>query len=157
MMSAMKIRLATVAEYGELGRLMFEAVHVEPSPYTEAQRRAWAPVPRQGVDWAKRLAAQTIFVGERDGALLGFMSLAPKGYVDFAYIRAQARGSGLFSQLFDEIERTAQERGEARLWVHASLAAEPAFSRKGFGITREEVVEIAGEQLRRFEMEKSLA
>jgi putative acetyltransferase len=47
--------------------------------------------------------------------------------------------------------------GHGRLWVHASLMAEPAFAAVGFSVKRPEEVEIGGERFQRFEMEKILS
>lgn len=81
------------------------------------------------------------------------MSLGEDGYIDFAYIRPRAQGKGLFRQLFAEIERRSHTRGDARLWVHASLMAEPAFAAMGFSIVERQTVAIGSEQFERFEME----
>ena len=126
------------------------------SPYTEAQRQAWVPEPRRGSEWRTRLLSQEILVAEADERLLGFMSLAEGGYIDFAYIRAEARGAGLFRELFQRILERARVKGLALLWVHASLTAEPAFSALGFVARRREQITIGGEVLDRFEMEMIL-
>ena len=88
---------------------------------------------------------------------VGFASLARGGYVDFAYIRPQARGTGLFRQLLSRILERALARREPLLWTHASLMAEPAFAKLGFTITRRERVRIGEEDFDRCEMEKALA
>jgi putative acetyltransferase len=135
---------------------MFDAVRNGRSGYDERQRRAWMPAVRSGPDWERRLAAQDIVVAEAGGELVGFMSLAAGGYVDFAYIRPAAQGSGLFRRMYERIEQRARERGDALLWVHASPMAQPAFAAVGFAVRHSEAVEIGGETLQRFEMEKRL-
>lgn len=135
---------------------MFDAVRNGDSPYDEQQRRAWLPAPRAGREWEDRLASQDIIIAEMDGQAVGFMSLAGEGYIDFAYIRPQAQHSGLFRQMFERIEDRALERGDRRLWVHASLMAQPAFAAVGFATVRSESVQLGTEQLQRFEMEKPL-
>jgi putative acetyltransferase len=84
------------------------------------------------------------------------MSLAEGGYIDFAYIRAEARGVGLFRELFKRILDRARAKGLPLLWVHASLTAEPAFSALGFVARHREQVTIGGEVLDRFEMKMIL-
>lgn len=135
---------------------MFDAVRNGDSPYDEQQRRAWLPAPRTGREWEDRLSSQDIIVAEMDGQAVGFMSLAAQGYIDFAYIRPQAQHSGLFRQMFGRIEARALERGDRRLWVHASLMAQPAFAAVGFATKHSEWVQLGTEQLERFEMEKIL-
>lgn len=143
-------------DHDALGELMFDAVRNGPSPYSEAQRAAWVPAPRSGEAWSERLSAQTLILDEAGGEIRGFMTLRDDGYVDFAYIRPDCRGEGLFRKLFEAIRRIAITRGDNRLWVHASLMAQPAFSAMGFEIIRRETVEIGGETLDRFEMEMPL-
>jgi putative acetyltransferase len=136
---------------------MYEAVRSGESRYSERQREAWVPAPRSGPEWTARLAGQDVIVAEEEGEILGFMSLASGGYVDFAYIRPRARHSGLFRQLYELIEALAASRGHDLLSVHASLTAEPAFSAVGFAIGHEEEVELGGERFQRFAMEKRLS
>jgi len=149
-------RWAGPADYAALGELMFDAVRKGPSPYDAAQRAAWMPEPRQGAAWDERLGGQEIVAAEADDRILGFMTLAEGGYVDFAYIRPAARGRGLFGRLYAQVEARARDRGLHRLWVHASLMAEPAFAAHGFSVVRRETVSIGGESLDRCEMEKIL-
>jgi putative acetyltransferase len=148
------IRWATEADYDQLGEVMFDAVRNGRSLYSEAQRMAWTPKPRKGKSWAKRLDDQEIILQEHSSQVNGFMSLAPGGYIDFAYIRPSAQGSGLFRRLYDKIELRAVESKLNRLWVHASLIAQPAFSAMEFVITKTESVELSGQTFERFEMEK---
>ena len=150
------LRWATEADFDALADVMFAAVREGESPYTEAQRQAWVPEPRRGSAWRTRLISQDIIVAATDGRLLGFMSLAEGGYIDFAYIRAEARHAGLFRELFKRILDRARAKGVRLLWVHASLTAEPAFSALGFVARQREQVTVGGEVLDRFEMEMIL-
>lgn len=150
------IRLAASADYDALGAVMYTAIHSGPSPYTPAQRRAWVAQPHSGNAWHKKLAAQFVVMSEAKGEPVGFMSLRPDGYLDLAYITPAARGSGLFRRMYAQIETLAKHHGLARIWVHASLMAQPAFGSMGLGLVRHEVVVRSGEELARAEMEKLL-
>lgn len=152
-----QIRRADRYDYVRLGQVFHTAIHTGTSPYTEAQRRAWSPAPRNGLDWTERLAAQEIFLAEIAGDCVGFMSLAVQGYVDFAYILPEARGQGLFRRLHDAIEGLATQQAVTRLHTHASLMAQPAFSAMGYNIIAPELVDIGDQQLKRFAMEKHLS
>ena len=159
-----QMRWATKANYEALGQLVYDAVHAEPSRYTAAQRHAWMPEPRNGADWDARLAKQAIVMARDGENILGFMSLdlanevnpAHQGYIDFAYILPEARGSGLFQKLYQWIEARAIAHGFDSLNTHASLAAQPAFSKAGFSVVEEEIVEIGDQHLRRFAMERPI-
>ena len=149
------IRRASSCDYDHLGEIMFEAVRDGTPQYTLAQRRAWVPKPRSGRDWHDRLNSQIAFVAESESCMLGFMTLA-NDYVDFAYIRPAAQGSGMFRALYNEIEALAFQNDLTRLWTHASLTAQPAFSAVGFLTRAKESVLIGDVPLERFEMEKLL-
>lgn len=150
------IRTADSSDYDALGAVMFDAIHKGPTQYTEAQSTAWAPEPRTGKDWAARLAKQHIIVAEHAGEIQGFMSIEPGGYIDFAYIRPGAQGSGLFRRLFAAVTDWAAARGERELSTHASLMAQPAFAAMGFTVDHHETVDVAGQSLSRARMVKTL-
>ena len=151
------LRSAAPSDFDALGQLMFECVRVGDSPYTEAQRQAWVPEPRNGPEWTQRLGRQFIIIAEGETGPHGFMSLLEaEGYIDFAYVLPQARGQGLFRKLYQQIEQRAANAGAERLQVHASLMAEPAFGAMGFKIVTPEEVAIGDQHLKRFLMEKSL-
>jgi putative acetyltransferase len=149
-----RLRWATSADYADLADVMFDAVRNGLSAYSDEQRRAWVPEPRSGNEWSARLDEQIITIGENVGGVAGFMSLGEGGYIDFAYIRPHAQGRGLFRKLFTEIEKQSRTRGDARLWVHASLMAEPAFAAVGFVIVEKQTVAIGVERFERFKMER---
>ena len=152
----MTITEINAAEAGALGALMWDAIHNGRSVYTPAQRKAWLPTPPAGQAWADRLGDQRIWVA-RDGANpVGFVTLAAGDYVDFAYVRSDAQGRGVFGAMMATLESAACENGARRLWTHASLMAQPAFARAGFHVIRHETVARSGETLSRAEMEKPL-
>ncbi|MEM7460899.1 MAG: GNAT family N-acetyltransferase [Pseudomonadota bacterium] len=151
-----QFRAASAADYDALGALIFDAIHHGPTQYTKAQSRAWAPAPKSGPDWHARLATQHVIVAERGGDLLGFMSIDQNGYIDFAYIRPTAQGSGLFRRLFSAIRTKADAEGMTELSTHASLMAQPAFAAMGFTIDFHETVDVDGQSLPRARMIKTL-
>ena len=147
---------STPADHAALADVIFDAVRNGASKYTEAQRVAWVPERRSGPEWAARLASKAIAIG-RDGThITGLMSIELGGYIDFAFIRPEAQGTGLFRALFNMVEAHARALHEPRLWVHASLMAEPPFSAVGFFVTERQLVQIGGEDFKRALMEKTL-
>ena len=149
-------RWANSNDHLALGEVMFDAVRNGPSPYSESQRQAWVPEPRHGQAWSDRLSPQDISVAETAARIVGFMSLAASGYIDFAYIRPEAQHTGLFRQMLERIQDRGRSKGHETLWVHASLMAQPAFTALGFTIKKREDVVIGTERFERFEMEKLL-
>jgi putative acetyltransferase len=150
------IRPARAEDYDTLGAVMFDAIHNGPTKYTKAQSKAWAPSPKQGPEWAKRLDQQHVILAQRDADILGFMSIVPGGYVDFAYIRPRAQGRGLFRKLFTAILTQANAQGDTELSTHASLMAQPAFAAMGFQVDYHEDVTVNGQLLSRARMIKPL-
>lgn len=135
---------------------MFDAIHADPSPYSERERAAWRAVPYAGADWHKRLAQKYVLIAESGTRAVGFLTVEPGGYIDLGYILPDARGCGWFRKLFERIEAKAQDMEEARLHTHASLAAEGPFKAVGFQVTKREIVPLNGQSLRRAAMEKRL-
>ncbi len=145
---------ANPTDYDSLADIVFDAVRNGPSKYTQAQRAAWVPERRGGEEWAERLKRQVIAIARDETRAVGFMSLAPEGYIDFAFIRPDAQGSGLFRRLFAMIEDKARSQNEPRLWTHASLMAQHAFAAVGFEVVEHEVVQIGDQRFERAKMEK---
>lgn len=150
------IRTATQGDYDTLGALMFTAIRSGPSPYSDAQRRAWIATPKSGADWHTRLAAQNVVLALVNDTPAGFMTLCPDGYIDLAYILPTQRGCGVFRALYAAIVTHAKAQNLTRMWTHASMMAQPAFAAMGFYVVKHEVVTRAGETLARAEMEKRL-
>jgi len=156
MSQAPTLTWATPTDYDDLADILFDAVRNGPSKYSQAQRAAWVPVRRGGEAWAARLEGQVIAIARDETRAVGFMTLAAQGYIDFAFIRPEAQGSGLFRRLFDMIEDKARSQNEPRLWTHASLMAEPTFAAVGFVVVERQLVPIGDESLERAMMEKFL-
>jgi putative acetyltransferase len=147
---------ATPTDHAELADVMFDAVRNGPGKYTDAQRAAWVPERRRGAEWESRLAAKDIAIGRDATRILGFMSIEGGGYIDFAFIRPEAQGSGLFRQLFELVQERARAVQEPRLWVHASLMAQPAFAAVDFSVVEHQIVQIGDQDFKRAMMEKPL-
>lgn len=151
-----QIRRANPGDFDALGDVFHAAVREGADQYTPEQRAAWSPAPRADEAWAAHLGVQAVWLAERDACPVGFLTLTEDGYVDLAYILAEAQGQGLFRRLYDALESEARRRGIVRLWTDASLHAKGPFEAVGFTAAYAETVERSGEQLKRFRMEKTL-
>ena len=151
-----EIRRMGAGEADALGGVMWGAIHEAPSAYTQAQRVAWLPEPPHGAAWAAKLDRQAVWVAWRDAVPIGFLTLTGNGYIDLAFVAADAQGQGVFSALYAALETEAMGRAYRRLWTHASLMAERAFAAHGFHVIARETAERAGQSLARAEMEKLL-
>ena len=152
----MLIRKATSADAHSLAQVFYASVRSGPSPYSQAQRAAWMPHAPDPTKFAGRLSAKQVVVCEKRDVITGFMTFEKGGYIDLAFILHEHRGQGVFRALYSAIEEAGFKAAEARLWTHASLAAQPAFRAVGFLVMHHETVERAGEKLARAQMEKVL-
>lgn len=125
--------------------------------YDEAQRRAWAPARPEPSGWHQRLASQTALVAERNGRLVGFMTLTSEGCIDLAYVAPDALGQGVGKALYDAILAEAIRRGIPRLHAEASHLARAFFERRGWSVVKAQTVTREGVAIPNFVMEKTLA
>jgi putative acetyltransferase len=125
--------------------------------YSSEQIAAWAPVPTDPDRWRERLAQRQTIVAEADGALAGFASYTPDGYLDFLFTHPTFARRGVASKLYQCVESTLIAAGVPRITAHVSLAARRFFEHHGFLVDAEEEVECRGVYLRRFGMHKDLA
>ena len=92
-------------------------------------------------DFAQRLRADTIFVAESDGALIGSIFCSPDGdalYIGRLAVAPDWRRRGVASALMEAAKEEARRIGAARITLKAriSLASNIAlFRRHGFAIT----------------------
>lgn len=156
MPSPLLLRDAVKDDFDRLGDVMFDAIRNGPTHYSKAQSEAWAPERREGPAWAERLSGKQIILAEQEDQILGFMTIEDGGYIDLAFIRPAAQGTGLFRKLFERIEDVARQAGKKTLTTHASLMAQPAFAGMGFKIDQREIVRVADQKLKRAQMSKRL-
>ncbi|PWQ92635.1 GNAT family N-acetyltransferase [Leucothrix pacifica] len=137
--------------------VFYESIHaIDTSVYTEAQKHAWAPLPRNYEAWAGRLMFKRPFLAMQDQQLLGFIELDPDGYIDCMYTHPDHQRQGVGSTLYEHLESVARDKGLAQLRVDASHVAKPFFEGKGFSVVSENQVARADQMITNFAMEKSL-
>ena len=106
-------------------------------------------------EWHARMAGRRTLVAEEDGEVVGFAELEDDGGLDMLYLREDAVGRGVGRRLYEAVEREARALGLSRLFAEVSITARPFFERRGFAVTREQVVYRSGVALTNFVMEKS--
>ena len=137
--------------------VFYEAVHaIDSSIYSDAQKNAWAPLPRDYESWAGRLMFKRPYLAMQGEQLMGFIELDPDGYIDSMYTHPDFQRQGVGSALYEHLAGIAREKGLKRLRVEASLVAKPFFESKGFQVLEENQVERNGELITNFEMERFL-
>ena len=103
-----------------------------------------------------RLKSQTVFVAERQGRVVGFMTLTAEGCIDLAYVAPDAIGQGIGKALYDSILSEAAKSGVPRLTTEASHLARAFFKRQGWSVVQRQTVTRDGVSIPNFVMEKKL-
>ncbi|MEL6958113.1 MAG: GNAT family N-acetyltransferase [Pseudomonadota bacterium] len=156
----MVVRERAPADTAALADVFFRAVRDGAAPaYSNAERAAWAPERPDEAAWAARLDGLVTLVDEdADGCVSGFMSLRMSdGYLDLAFVRPEARGTGVASRLYAVLENRARVAGLTRLWSHASHLAKPFLARQGWEVQTSNTIERRGVTLQNWMMEKRLS
>ena len=125
--------------------------------YDAAQRAAWAPSPLPRADVPDKLLDQRCFVAERDGQVIGLMSLCADGYLDMAFVRPEVMGTGVADALYLAVLEEARGLRLTRLTTHASHLARRFFARRGWQVDAAETHPHNGQVFERFAMSVAVA
>ncbi|MGR5278524.1 GNAT family N-acetyltransferase [Vibrio rotiferianus] len=124
--------------------------------YTDAQVSAWAPNIYVAEDWNKKIALLNPFIVLLDGQVVGYADLQPDGYVDHFFCHWQHQGKGVGTALMQQLIAEGARNFNHRLYANVSLTAKPFFERHGFIVVKQQSVDIRGQTLTNFLMEKEL-
>lgn len=155
--SEIRIRRFLEVDATATARVFFDSVHNGAHmDYTEEQRRAWAAEVPNTKMWLSRLSQQAVFVAEKAGCVVGFMSLTTDGHIDLAFVAPDWIGHGVGKALYEAIVAEALRRNFSKMTVEASHAARVFFERQGWTVVRAQTVERQGIYLENFAMERVL-
>lgn len=150
----MTVRCYRPGDLPALLRLFYDTVHtVCAADYTPAQLDAWAPKTPDAAGWEASLRGRTALAAEENGAILGFGSIGPDGYLDLLYVHKDCQRRGVAAVLCDFLETLYPVE---RVTVHASETARPFFEKRGYRLLRPQRVERRGQTLTNYVMEKEL-
>ena len=137
--------------------VFYESVHgIDSSIYSDAQKNAWAQLPRQYDSWVMRLMFKQPYVAMIGEQMVGFIELDPDGHIDCMYTLPDFQRQGIGSALYEHLLAEALKKRMKRLYVEASFVARPFFEGKGFNVVEENHVEREGETITNFTMEHHL-
>ncbi len=149
----MIIRRYTTADRAGCHRVYFKAVRDGTSEfYDNEQRAAWAPNEKPDLERPDGLHDQLCWVAEKNGEVIGFMSMTKAGHVDMAFVLPEVMGTGLSSELYERVLQDGQKLGLANLTVDASHLARRFFQKHGWRIEYQEDIDRGGVTLERFRM-----
>ena len=77
------------------------------------------------------LEGRTFFVAERDGEILGYMTMVEEGFIPALYLAPKARGMGIGQDLIAEAKRRSPE-GLVLDCFEPNVAARRFYAREGF-------------------------
>ncbi|MCZ4282844.1 GNAT family N-acetyltransferase [Kiloniella laminariae] len=127
--------------------------------YSPAQIAAWTGGEFTPEGWLERTASYRIFVAEDKqdtGNIAGFAELDIDGHIDCFYVSHRHQGQGTGKLLMQKLEDEAVGQKLRRLYAEVSITARPFFEKLGFQVLAEQQVELRGEKLINFRMEKIL-
>lgn len=154
---SVSVRPYAAADRAACARVFFRAVREgTASDYDAAQRAAWAPSPEPDGASADKLLGQWCRVAERDGEIVGFMSLDRTGYLDMAFVLPEEMGRGTAAQLYHDLLAPARAAGLGRLTVRASHLARRFFARQGWRLDASEAFAFNGQVYDVFHMSLDL-
>lgn len=137
-------------DQAEILSLFYETVHtVNAKDYKEKQLDAWAPQDNDYEHLNAALRNNLTLLAIEDGKITGFADIDENGYLDHLFVHKDYQRRGIASALCSRMEE-----GFKRIETHASITARPFFEKRGYVVVKAQDVEIRGEVLRNYVMEK---
>lgn len=153
----MKIRNFRNGEEVLLWNLFHSTIHnINIRDYSEAQVNAWAPDDLAEHVWKTRFQSIKPFVAEVDNTVVGYSDLQPDGLIDHFFVHHQWQRRGVGRALMEEIEKRALKSNITLLETHASITARPFFEAQGFTVVTEQLLEIRGQRLKNYIMQREM-
>lgn len=149
------IRNYSVADAEALWNIHFNTIrNVNIRDYSQSQVQAWAPDDIDLDIWKRDISALSPFVATLDGKIVGYADLQPSGLIDHFFCHHEYQGYGVGRALMEHLLATGHARGIKRFYSKVSITARPFYERFGFSVSKEQEVEVGGEKLRNFLMER---
>jgi len=141
----------------DLREIFFNTIrNVNIKDYSELQVRAWAPDNYDASAWYERISSINPFVAILDGEIVGYADIQGDGYIDHFFCHWKHQGKGIGKALMQQLIVTGQQKGIGRFYSHASITAKPFFEHLDFQMVNSQQVEIRGQVLTNYVMEKFL-
>ncbi len=152
-----KIRRFKNGDETALWQLKYDTIRkVNIKDYSEQQVQAWAPEICNQKQWDKRIQDMNPFVVEIDGSIVGYADVQKDGYIDHFFCHIGYQGQGIGKALMKALFEEAKLKNISRLYSHVSITAKPFFEHFGFVVVKKQSVEVRGQVLINFVMEKNI-
>ena len=150
-----KIRKYNESDARDLWAIFYHTIrNVNSRDYTQVQVEAWAPDNVSPDVWQRKMNAISPFVAEIDGEIVGYADLQEDGLIDHFFCHHEHQGKGVGRHLMEHVLRVGELQGITRFYSEVSITARPFYEKFGFKVAKEQTIEIRGQKLRNFVMEK---
>lgn len=152
--------MLTIRDYIEsdaeaLWKLFFNTIrNINSRDYTQAQIEAWAPNSLDSELWQKRMDGLSPFVAEIDSLIVGYTDLQSDGLIDHFFCNHKYQRQGVGRALMNHVLEVGKSRELRRFYSEVSITARPFYENFGFTVAKEKALEMRGQKLRNFVMEK---
>ena len=157
--TASHVRLFRPDDAEALATIFHAAVHaIDRGLYSQRQLDAWSPAPPSPDSYLERAGDGRLLlvaVDDQDRPL-AYGDLEGNGHLDHLYRDPALSARGAAWAVYQGLERTAREKGLARLFVEASEPARPFFLRQGFVLVARRDFDLRGVAIHNDAMEKAL-
>ncbi|MCW8349184.1 GNAT family N-acetyltransferase [Vibrio sp. ZSDZ65] len=151
-----KIREYVEADAQALWDIHFYTIrNINIRDYNQAQVEAWAPESLELSIWINRMKGLNPFVAEIDGIVVGYTDLQSDGLIDHFFCHHEYQGQGVGRALMNHVFAVGKERGISRFYSEVSITAKPFYEHFGFKVVQPQEMDVRGQKLRNFVMEKS--
>ncbi|MCP3941451.1 MAG: GNAT family N-acetyltransferase [Desulfobacteraceae bacterium] len=152
-----KIRNYRDGDHKALWLIFFNTIrNINVCDYNQEQVEAWAPSEYNETKWLTRMNGINPFVAEIENNIVGYADIQNDGYIDHFFCHHDWQGKGVGSLLMGEIHNKANSQKIERLYSEVSVTARPFFLKKDFKVVQKQQVNINGQALTNFFMEKHL-
>ncbi len=135
--------------------LFFHTIrNINRSDYSELQVQAWAPTNFNKSIWRKKMDSIRPFIAEINGEIVGYADLQSSGLIDHFFCHHLFQRQGVGKALMNHIFNIGNQQGITRYYSDVSYTAKPFYQYHGFVVVTEQQIEVRGEVLTNFRMEK---
>ncbi|WP_224797755.1 GNAT family N-acetyltransferase [Idiomarina abyssalis] len=150
-----EIRKYNESDAPDLWAIFYHTIrNVNSRDYTQAQVEAWAPDNVSPDVWQRKMNAISPFVAEIYGEIVGYADLQDDGLIDHFFCHHEHQGKSIGRHLMEQVMRVGELQGITKFYSEVSITARPFYEKFGFKVVKEQMVEIRGQKLRNFVMEK---
>jgi putative acetyltransferase len=141
----------------ELRELFFNTIrNVNIKDYSESQVQAWAPDIYDKSAWSERISSINPFVAVLGSEIVGYADVQNDGYIDHFFCHWNHQGKGIGKALMQVLIKVGEKEGISRFYSDVSITAKPFFEHFGFQIMKNQQVEVRGQVLTNYAMEKAV-